>query len=190
MTSKFDPIADAYGGWYDIHKGSDIFQEEIECLRLLFGNVSNPWLEVGLGTGHFAAALNIKHGMDLSLPMAIKALRRGLRVCVRRSEQLIDKNSFFVGRSVENLSFCVKNKMPVCHLRVFSNLVEEEPHFLTLSKTILIRTFEIPAIPRCEIGYSPYFCFLDISTKNRVEYLFLVFNRNSFTVEISVENFF
>ncbi|MFO8166025.1 MAG: hypothetical protein ACQEQO_05000 [Thermodesulfobacteriota bacterium] len=129
MTSKFDPIADAYGGWYDTHKGSDIFQEEIECLRLLFGNVSNPWLEVGLGTGHFAAALNIKHGLDLSLPMAVKALRRDLRVCVRRSEQLIDKNSLFVGRSVENLSFCVKNKMPVCQLRIKSGLFLKDLKF-------------------------------------------------------------
>ncbi len=97
MTSKFDPFADAYDGWYDTHKGSAIFQEEIECLRLLFGNVSNPWLEVGVGTGRFAAALNIKQGMDLSLPMAVKALQRGLRVCVGRSEQLPFRSHVFDG---------------------------------------------------------------------------------------------
>ena len=42
----FNPIADAYDGWYDTPEGRAIFHEEAACLRLL-GNFSGAWLEVG-----------------------------------------------------------------------------------------------------------------------------------------------
>jgi len=83
----FNPIADAYDGWYDATEGSAIFHEEAACLRLL-GNFSGAWLEVGVGTGRFAEALGVAHGVDLSPQMALKAARRGVRVCAGRAEQL------------------------------------------------------------------------------------------------------
>ena len=88
MASEFDPFADAYDRWYDAPKGSAILQEEIQCMRLLGVDFSTRWVEVGVGTGRFASTLHIKHGIDLSLPMAVKAMQRDIHVCVGRSEQL------------------------------------------------------------------------------------------------------
>ena len=53
----FDPIADAYDRWYDAPEGKAIFREELLCLQELCGDGSGRWLEVGVGTGRFAAAL-------------------------------------------------------------------------------------------------------------------------------------
>jgi ubiquinone/menaquinone biosynthesis C-methylase UbiE len=88
MTSMFDPIADAYDRWYDTPEGNAIFHEEVECLRLVCDNFSGRWLEVGVGTGRFAEALGITHGIELSPQMAVKAAQRAIRVCVGRAEQL------------------------------------------------------------------------------------------------------
>lgn len=88
MSSGFDPFSDAYDSWYDAPKGAAILQEEVECMRLLGVEFSTRWLEVGVGTGRFASTLHIKYGIDLSLPMAVKAMQRGVHVCMGRSEQL------------------------------------------------------------------------------------------------------
>ncbi|MGV8073804.1 MAG: class I SAM-dependent methyltransferase [Syntrophobacteraceae bacterium] len=87
-VSIFDPIADAYDDWYDTPAGSAIFRKEFECLRFLYNEYHGRWLEIGVGTGRFAEALGITHGIDLSPPMAVKAVRRGVRVCVGRAEEL------------------------------------------------------------------------------------------------------
>jgi ubiquinone/menaquinone biosynthesis C-methylase UbiE len=87
-ASIFDPIADAYDGWYDTPEGHSIFKEEARCLRQLGDDYSGRWLEVGVGTGRFATALGITHGVDLSLQMAVFAKRRGVAVQIGRVEQL------------------------------------------------------------------------------------------------------
>lgn len=97
MASWFNPMADAYDRWYDTAEGSAIFHEELECLRLLQEDFSGRWLEVGVGTGRFAEALGVTHGIELSPPMAVKATRRGVRVCVGRAEQLPFKEQVFEG---------------------------------------------------------------------------------------------
>lgn len=52
------------------------------------GGFFGRWLEVGVGTGRFTETLGVTHGIDLSPPMAFKAPRRGVRVCVGHAEQL------------------------------------------------------------------------------------------------------
>jgi ubiquinone/menaquinone biosynthesis C-methylase UbiE len=88
MAAGFNSIADTYDRWYDSPKGSAIFHEEVECLRLLRKDFSGRWLEVGVGTGRFADALCITHGIDLSHQMAVKASRRGVQVCIGHADQL------------------------------------------------------------------------------------------------------
>jgi ubiquinone/menaquinone biosynthesis C-methylase UbiE len=97
MASWFDPIADDYDRWYDAPEGRAIFREETKCLRHLCRDFSGRWLEVGVGTGLFAEALDITHGIDLSAPMAVKALRRGVRVCVGHAEHLPFPKQVFDG---------------------------------------------------------------------------------------------
>lgn len=97
IASRFDPIANAYDDWYDAPEGSAIFHEEVECLRLLCNDFSGCWLELGVGTGRFAKAIGITHGIDLSPQMAAKAARRGVKACIGRAEQLPYSNHLFDG---------------------------------------------------------------------------------------------
>jgi ubiquinone/menaquinone biosynthesis C-methylase UbiE len=96
-ASIFDPIADAYDGWYDTPEGHSIFKEEVRCLRQLGDDYSGRWLEVGVGTGRFATALGITHGVDLSPQMAVIAKRRGVAVQLGRVEQLPFPDRVFDG---------------------------------------------------------------------------------------------
>lgn len=107
-SSVFDAITDAYDGWYDTIEGMAIFHDEVECLRRL-DDFSGPWLEVGVGTGRFADAFGISHGVDLSPGMSIKAAGRGARVCVGRAEELPFPDQAFDG-VVMALTFCFLEK--------------------------------------------------------------------------------
>ena len=86
--SVLDSIADVYDQWYEALEGRLLFKEEVDCFRCLNINYTGRWLEIGVGTGRFAEALGVTHGIDVSLPMAVKAGRRGVRVCVGRAEEL------------------------------------------------------------------------------------------------------
>lgn len=97
MSSIFDPIADAYDGWYDTAEGQAIFQQEARCLSYLSADYSGCWLEVGVGTGRFAMELGITHGIDPSPRMVTIAKRRGVRVYVGRVEQLPFRDRVFAG---------------------------------------------------------------------------------------------
>lgn len=96
-TSIFDPIADAYDGWCDTPEGHSIFREEVRCLRQLRDDYSGHWLEVGVGTGRFATALGITHGIDLSPQMAVMAKRRGILVQVGSAVHLPFADNAFDG---------------------------------------------------------------------------------------------
>ncbi len=88
MTGVFDPIADAYDGWYDSPEGRDIFHAERECLRKLHSEFEGRWLEIGVGTGRFAAFLGVSEGLDPSLRMLEIAARRGIRTYRGSAENL------------------------------------------------------------------------------------------------------
>ncbi|MCJ8501740.1 class I SAM-dependent methyltransferase [Desulfatitalea alkaliphila] len=88
MGTVFDTIADDYDRWYDDAAGRALFREEVACLRAVWNDFAGRWLEVGVGSGRFAEALSIGYGIDLSLPMAVKAAARGIRVQLARAERL------------------------------------------------------------------------------------------------------
>ncbi len=95
--SVFDHMADAYDGWYDQPEGKVIFHEELDCLGRVCHDYSGRWLEVGVGTGRFAKALGIAHGVDLSPGMAAIAVRRGVLAQVGRAENLPFQSECFDG---------------------------------------------------------------------------------------------
>lgn len=78
MTQCFDSFADTYDRWYDAPEGKAIFQAELKCLELALGKRSGRWLEVGVGTGRFAAGLGIAMGIDPSPNMRAIAAGRGI----------------------------------------------------------------------------------------------------------------
>lgn len=91
----FDLIADAYDQWYETPDGRVIFEAEAACLSRVGGSLSGRWLEVGVGTGRFAARLGIGEGVDPSKRMLDIALGRGIRTIVACAEELpFDGGSF------------------------------------------------------------------------------------------------
>ena len=87
MTSEvFDRLADRYDAWFDSAQGSAIFKAEVQCLRRLLPRDLSGWVEVGVGTGRFAAALGIPEGVDPSAPMLEKAAERGVRTHQAKAE--------------------------------------------------------------------------------------------------------
>ena len=117
MAVLFDQIADVYDSWYDTPKGRTIFGQEVRCLSHLCRGCSGRWLEVGVGTGRFAAALGITYGIDLSLHMAVRAMQRGRQVQVGRAEQLPIRSAVFDGVLL-TLTLCFLEKpesaLPEC----------------------------------------------------------------------------
>ena len=70
-----DGYTDRYDVWYNSPKGKTLLATEVACLRPLVELFSEPYLEVGVGTGRFAEALGIEWGIDPS-PRAIEKARR------------------------------------------------------------------------------------------------------------------
>jgi len=87
-SEVFDLLAERYDAWFDSPEGNAIFQAEVECLRRLLPQDLSGWVEVGVGTGRFAAALGILEGVDPSAPMLAKAEERGVRIRKATAESL------------------------------------------------------------------------------------------------------
>ncbi len=84
----FRDIALRYDRWYDSAEGAAVFAEELACLRLVISDLSGDWLEIGVGTGRFAAALGIAEGIDPSSSMLALAAKRGIQTQTGVAEDL------------------------------------------------------------------------------------------------------
>lgn len=85
--SLFDDQAEKYDAWYDT-KGKQAFEIELAALKPLLADLPKPWLEVGVGSGRFAARLGIETGVDPSEKLLEFARRRGVRVLWAYGENL------------------------------------------------------------------------------------------------------
>ena len=86
--SVFDQLAERYDAWFDTSRGSASLSAELACLRTLMPRDTSGWIEVGVGSGRFTAALGIGEGVDPSSPMLQKAVARGIRMIVAEAESL------------------------------------------------------------------------------------------------------
>jgi SAM-dependent methyltransferase len=84
--SVFDGLAQEYDGWYD-GKGRVAFQTELAVLRPLLPGLPKPWLEIGVGSGRFAAELGIEQGIDPSVELLALARKRGIEVLWGEGEE-------------------------------------------------------------------------------------------------------
>lgn len=75
--NPFETSASIYDQWYDDFP--TIFQSEILALRTLLPP-PGQWVEIGVGTGRFAAELGIRVGIEPTEGMAILARNRGIDV--------------------------------------------------------------------------------------------------------------
>ena len=86
-ADPFEERAAQYDAWYDTPRGRRLFDAEVSCLAPLLVEGS-PRLEVGVGSGRFAAALGVECGFDLAPAAVALAARRGVHVAVGDAESL------------------------------------------------------------------------------------------------------
>lgn len=91
-ATAFDQNALEYDQWFDRH--SAIYETELLALKKAIPN-NIKGIEIGVGTGRFAQALDIEFGVEPSENMAIKAEQRGIEVYRAFAENLPIKNDFF-----------------------------------------------------------------------------------------------
>jgi len=79
---KFDPFErypNRYDAWFD-GAGKEIFALEVRAIKELRRGLPRPFLEIGVGSGRFAKALDIPWGIDPSQKLADIARSRNIRV--------------------------------------------------------------------------------------------------------------
>lgn len=84
-TKVFDQFQEEYDNWF--LKNDKIFASEVAAIKPFIKN-GTATLEVGVGSGVFAEALNIKTGIDPSSVMCDAARARGIEVVTGVGEQL------------------------------------------------------------------------------------------------------
>ncbi|MBN1526409.1 MAG: class I SAM-dependent methyltransferase [Candidatus Omnitrophica bacterium] len=90
--SVFDRYYKRYDSWYDKNKFA--YLSELAAIRKVLPD-KGAGLEIGVGTGRFAAALGIKSGIDPSKNMVKAARKRGIDARRGLGEHLPFKNSVF-----------------------------------------------------------------------------------------------
>ncbi|MFW5937787.1 MAG: class I SAM-dependent methyltransferase, partial [Halanaeroarchaeum sp.] len=76
-TAPFDEHADEYEAWFAAHETA--YDAELAALDRFVPAVGDG-LEIGVGSGRFAAPLGIEVGVDPSIPMLEHARERGVDV--------------------------------------------------------------------------------------------------------------
>lgn len=84
-TEPFDQYAGEYEDWFVFHKFA--FQSELNAIKKALPDNGNA-IEVGIGSGIFAAPLGIKEGIDPSKAMREKAKKKGVSVMDAVAENL------------------------------------------------------------------------------------------------------
>ncbi len=76
-TAPFDAHPDRYDEWFD--RRAAAYRSELRAVRALLPE-EGEGLEIGVGTGRFAAPLGLKYGVDPSPAMRERARERGVDV--------------------------------------------------------------------------------------------------------------
>ncbi|MBU9888367.1 MAG: class I SAM-dependent methyltransferase [Candidatus Omnitrophica bacterium] len=112
MKNLFDRFYKRYDAWYDRHKNA--FRSELKAVRRFLPR-KGKGLEVGVGTGRFAASLGIQIGIDPSKKMIAIARTRGIDARWGRGESLPFPRSSF-DHVVLIITLCFVQK-PACVLK-------------------------------------------------------------------------
>ena len=85
-SDLFNRHSDAYDEWFE--RNADLYEAELEAVRRLLPPQPSKGLEVGVGSGKFAAPLGIRTGVDPSEAMSARARMRGITVVPAVAEAL------------------------------------------------------------------------------------------------------
>ncbi|MBN2435158.1 MAG: class I SAM-dependent methyltransferase [Spirochaetes bacterium] len=91
-TDPFENHQDEYEEWFETYK--PVYISELEAIRNVLP-VGGIGLEIGVGSGLFAAPLGIKFGCDPSLKMLKKAIEKGISGIEGTAENLPYGDSTF-----------------------------------------------------------------------------------------------
>jgi len=91
-SSPFEQNSEQYDAWFEKHPFA--YQSELEAIRMLLPDPGKG-LEIGVGSGLFAAPLGIRIGVEPSIAMAERAKNRGITVVKGVAEALPFKNNEF-----------------------------------------------------------------------------------------------
>ena len=91
-TEAFDRYAVEYDAWFDRNPAA--YEAELRAVKAALP-ATGSGLEIGVGTGRFAAPLDIRVGVDPSPAMAAIARARGIEVAVGKAELLPLPNEQF-----------------------------------------------------------------------------------------------
>ncbi len=91
-TKPFDEYASQYEDWFERNKFA--FESELQAIREQLPK-SNNGIEIGVGSGRFAAPLGIKIGVEPSRKMREAAQKRGIEVIDGIAENLPFDDSQF-----------------------------------------------------------------------------------------------
>jgi SAM-dependent methyltransferase len=86
----FDLYYEDYEKWFEKHP--EIYKEELKTVKALLPK--GRGMEVGVGSGRFAAPLGIKFGIEPSRKMAEIARKRGIEVIETTAEEMNFKEEF------------------------------------------------------------------------------------------------
>jgi len=92
MNNVFNGCCKEYDAWYDTHAFA--FLSELEAIRKVLPQ-NKIGLEIGVGTGRFAAALGITTGIDPAPNMLERAQSRGVNIRFGSGEDLPFLNETF-----------------------------------------------------------------------------------------------
>jgi ubiquinone/menaquinone biosynthesis C-methylase UbiE len=88
----FENLAEEYDAWFD--KYLPAYESEVKAVKELMPPSGNG-LEIGVGTGRFAAPLGIKVGVEPTRAMAEIARKRGVKVYEACAEELPFRDESF-----------------------------------------------------------------------------------------------
>ena len=124
--SVFDNYAIEYEEWFERNKFA--YLSELELLRTVIPRYGRG-LDVGIGTGRFAAPLDIGFGMDPSKNMLKLARNPGLKIAIARGEQIPFKDGVFD---------YVLIMMTICFVDDSNQVIEESKRVIASGGMIVI----------------------------------------------------
>ncbi len=74
--APFEKYTHAYENWFSVH--TPVYESELQAVRALLPD-SGPGLEIGVGSGRFAAPLGVEYGVEPAEAMRKIAEQRGIR---------------------------------------------------------------------------------------------------------------
>ena len=128
LVDTFEEHVDQYEQWYENYP--EVYQSELLALQEQFLELPQNirGIEVGLGTGRFAEPLGIKEGVEPSVEMAKRAVKRNIEIMKATAEQLP-----YAAMQFDFVLF-----VTVCHFKNLKKALTEAYRVLKPNGTLII----------------------------------------------------